>query len=216
MKICFYVSRNATRLKKFLNYCQKSNNEILSHIKSIVTDNPEDNELKEICNQLSIEYIYLNNSKFDKKNLMSSDYICDLLDSKEIDYLLIYCDAILKGKLIEAYRNKIINFHPSLLPAHAGLMAIDQALNSGTFLLGNSAHFVDEGIDTGPVIMQSIVHNSEFNNYDDVLDLQIYMIAQIIMWLKDSRINLDNGRVIVKDASYQIGTYVPNLEIKSL
>ena len=213
MKICFYVSRKATRLKKFLAYAKNSGEDYVSFIDCIVTDNKHDDELHNICEDLSIECIYLDNSLFTKKNLMSSDYIKGLLDVREIDYLFIYCDAILKGGLIDSYRHRIINFHPSLLPAHAGLMAIDQALEDGTFLLGNSAHFVDEGIDTGPVIMQSIRHSTEFKCYDDVLDLQILMIAQIIIWLRDSRVGLSNGNVVVKDASYKICTYIPNLEI---
>lgn len=214
MKICFYVSRKATRLKKFLEYCQNSNKELLSLIGCIVTDNPDDIELHEMCRNLSIECIYLDNSAFSKRNLMSSDYICELMKANGFDYLFIYCDAILKGKLIENYRYKIINFHPSLLPAHTGLMAIDQALNNGTFLLGNSAHFVDEGIDTGPVIMQSIMHSSEFKDYDDVLDMQIQMIAQIVIWLRESRVSYSKGKVLITGASYKIEKYVPNLEIE--
>lgn len=214
MKICFYVSRNATRLKKFLLFSQLQHQQILSNIKCIVTDNKNDNELYTICNKLGIECLYLDNSKFSQKNLMSSNFICDLLDEKNIDFLLIYCDTILKGKLVSKYRNKIINFHPSLLPSHKGLMAIDQALDSGTFLLGNSAHFVDEGIDTGPVIMQSILHISNYKDYDDVLDLQIYMICQIMYWLQESRIKVFNNKVFVEDAVYKIDTFIPNIEFR--
>ena len=212
MKICFYVSRNATRLKKFLLYSQENNKKLISYVSCIVTDNKKDVELFIICNRLKIECIFLDNSNFERNNLMSSDYICDLLNNKNIDYLMIYCDVILKGKLIDSYRNKIINFHPSLLPAHRGLMAIDKALDEGTFLLGNSAHFVNEGIDTGPIIMQSILHKSEFKNYDDVLDLQIYMIVQIILWLKESRVRVVNDKVIIKHAVYEVSTYIPNVE----
>lgn len=213
MKICFYVSRNATRLKKFLNYANNYNQSLLGLIGCVVTDNPNDVELHNMCNEIGIESVYLDNSSFIKKNIMSSDYIHSVMKDNGFDYLFIYCDTILKGKLIDDYKLKIINFHPSLLPAHEGLMAIDQALDNNTFLLGNSAHFVDKGIDTGPVIMQSIMPRIEFNCYNDVLDLQIMMIAQIILWLKESRVLYIDGKVSVSGASYTVSTYIPNIEI---
>ena len=85
------------------------------------------------------------------------------------------------GKLLEAYRNKIINFHPSLLPSYPGLNAIDKAIEGNSLLLGNTAHFIDEKVDTGPIIMQSILPISLFNHYEDVLSLQIPCYFRLLM-----------------------------------
>jgi phosphoribosylglycinamide formyltransferase-1 len=61
---------------------------------------------------------------------------------------------LLSGAFVERFRNRIVNVHPALLPAFPGLDAIGQALAAGADVTGVSVHFVDEGVDTGPVIAQ--------------------------------------------------------------
>jgi phosphoribosylglycinamide formyltransferase-1 len=212
MKIGFYVSRAATRLKKFLKNIEIHHPTLIKSIDFIVTDNLEDNELESICLRLNINFIYLNLENINARNLYSSNYICSLMVDRKTDYLFIYCDSIIKGEILEKFENRIINFHPSLLPAHKGLMAIDQALNNSTFLLGNTAHFIDEGIDTGPVIIQSIFSSVDFENYDQVLDLQVPMLIQLFYWFINNRIFVKNGKVFVSGANYKIDTFVPNIE----
>jgi phosphoribosylglycinamide formyltransferase-1 len=64
---------------------------------------------------------------------------------------------VLKQPLLEAFAGRIINVHPSLLPAFPGLRAWEQALNYGVRVTGCTVHFVDAGIDAGPVILQQPV-----------------------------------------------------------
>ena len=64
---------------------------------------------------------------------------------------------IVKGALLEAYRGRILNIHPALLPSFKGLDAQRQALAYGVRYSGCTVHFVDEGVDSGPIIMQRIV-----------------------------------------------------------
>jgi phosphoribosylglycinamide formyltransferase-1 len=61
---------------------------------------------------------------------------------------------LLSPAFVERFRNRIVNIHPALLPAFPGLDAIGQALAAGANVTGVSVHFVDEGVDTGPVIAQ--------------------------------------------------------------
>jgi phosphoribosylglycinamide formyltransferase 1 len=61
---------------------------------------------------------------------------------------------LLSGDFVDRFRNRIVNVHPALLPAFPGLDAIGQALAAGVAVTGVSVHYVDEGIDTGPVILQ--------------------------------------------------------------
>ena len=64
---------------------------------------------------------------------------------------------ILKGELLRAYAQKVVNIHPALLPAFPGLEAWKQALDYGAKMTGVTVHFVDQGIDTGPIIAQETV-----------------------------------------------------------
>lgn len=64
---------------------------------------------------------------------------------------------IIKQGLLQAYRNRILNIHPALLPAFPGMASWRQALDYGAKVAGCTVHFVDEGTDTGPIIVQRAV-----------------------------------------------------------
>jgi len=64
---------------------------------------------------------------------------------------------IISPEFVKKYKNKIINIHPALLPAFPGLNSQKQALDYGAKYTGCTVHFVDAGMDTGPVIIQSVV-----------------------------------------------------------
>jgi len=64
---------------------------------------------------------------------------------------------LVREPLLEAFPNRIINIHPALLPAFPGLRAIEQAVDYGVKVFGVTVHFVDEGVDTGPIIAQTSV-----------------------------------------------------------
>jgi phosphoribosylglycinamide formyltransferase-1 len=80
------------------------------------------------------------------------------------------------------------------------LNAIDQALKSSVKLLGNTAHFIDEGIDTGPIIMQTVIARDAFRHYDDVLDLQTDMLKTIWELLDQNLIDIENNSVRINGA----------------
>jgi phosphoribosylglycinamide formyltransferase-1 len=96
--------------------------------------------------------------------LPSSDYadreardaaMADWLTEREVDLVVLagYME-LLSPAFIDRFRNRIVNVHPALLPAFPGLDAIGQALEYGVKVAGVSVHFVDEGVDSGPLILQ--------------------------------------------------------------
>jgi phosphoribosylglycinamide formyltransferase-1 len=64
---------------------------------------------------------------------------------------------ILKGEFLRTFANRVVNIHPALLPAFPGLEAWKQALDHGVKVTGVTVHFVDQGVDTGPIIAQETV-----------------------------------------------------------
>ena len=68
---------------------------------------------------------------------------------------------IISPFFIKEYKNKILNIHPAILPAFPGLDAQKQAIDSGAKFSGCTVHFVDEGVDSGPIIIQEIVKISD-------------------------------------------------------
>lgn len=81
--------------------------------------------------------------------------IGDWLEEREVDLVVLagYMQ-LLSPAFIERFPNRIVNVHPALLPAFPGLDAIEQALEHGVRITGVTVHFVDEGVDSGPIILQ--------------------------------------------------------------
>jgi len=211
-KFAFYVSNKATRLKKFLKIYK--NEKVIKQIDFVHIDNCDNFELKNICEKLCIKYYETNLKSKKDKNMYISNLFLKYLEKHNIDYAFIFANRILVGEILVKYKNKIINFHPSILPSHKGLYAIDQALNSHTFLLGNSAHLVTNEIDGGRVIMQNIFPAIYFKNYDEVLDNQLIMLLQLMNWIEEDRLIIEkNNNVYIKDASYKVDKFIPNIEL---
>ena len=159
---------------------------------------------------VSFDYKTLHSDK-KKRSEVLSDTLNSLFKENEIDYCFCFGDHILKGQLLKDYKNKIINFHPSILPMFPGLNAIDQALDAGAKLLGNTAHFIDEGIDTGPIIMQNIVTLEFFekHGYDGVLDQQITLFNRILDCLINESLLIEDRKVILKNYDYSKTVFFP-------
>ena len=81
--------------------------------------------------------------------------LADWLERHEVDLVVLagYMQ-LLSAALIARFENRIVNVHPALLPSFPGLDAIGQALEHGVRVTGVTVHFVDEGVDTGPIILQ--------------------------------------------------------------
>ena len=103
---------------------------------------------------------------------------------------------VVKKGLLDAFPGKVINIHPSLLPAFPGLEAWKQALEYGVKFTGCTVHFVDEGVDTGPIIAQQVVPVLD----DDTPDSLHGRILQAERVLYPSVVAaLSMGRIVVRD-----------------
>ena len=78
--------------------------------------------------------------------------------------------ALLDARFVRTWAGRLVNVHPSLLPAFPGVRAIEQALDYGAALFGATVHLVDEGIDTGPILLQEAVALPEARTPADVRD----------------------------------------------
>lgn len=78
--------------------------------------------------------------------------------------------ALLSESFLDRFEGAVINVHPSLLPAFPGLHAIEQALDYGVRVVGVTVHFVDGGVDTGPIILQRAIElTARMSDPDEVL-----------------------------------------------
>ena len=97
--------------------------------------------------------------------------IGDWLDAQGVELVVLagYM-AILDGAFIARFRDRIINVHPSLLPAFAGIRSVQQAIDYGVKVFGVTVHFVDEGVDTGAIILQRAIDLPAATDASTVLD----------------------------------------------
>lgn len=86
---------------------------------------------------------------------------------------------LLPPEIVKYYKNKIINIHPSLLPAFPGIHSIEKAYNYGVKYTGVTIHYVNEGMDTGKIIEQEII-KIDYTKSIDVLESQIHAIEHKI------------------------------------
>lgn len=106
---------------------------------------------------------------------------------------------ILTPEFIDAYRNRILNIHPSLLPSFPGAHAHRDAIKYGVKISGCTVHLVDEGIDSGPIIMQTPVTVSEEETEESlankILEYEHQMLPKALQLLCSGKI-IVNGRHI--------------------
>lgn len=110
---------------------------------------------------------------------------------------------IIGKPLIDEYRNKIMNIHPALLPSFPGLHGQKQAIEYGVKISGCTVHFVDEGMDTGPVIIQAAVpvfhDDTEELLSERILRLEHKIYPQAIKLYAEGRIEIEGRRTRIKD-----------------
>lgn len=106
---------------------------------------------------------------------------------------------LLSTYFIESYRNRILNIHPSLLPAFPGLAAQQQALEHGVKWTGCTVHFVDETLDGGPIIAQSIVpvfpDDTEDTLSERILEQEHKLYAEALALIASGNYELENRQV---------------------
>jgi len=107
---------------------------------------------------------------------------------------------IVGPKVIDGYEGRIINTHPALLPLFPGAHAVRDALAAGATETGATVHFVDAGVDTGPVIAQTIVaielNDSENSLHERIKTAERRMLVDVVRDVVSGKVRYDNGKVV--------------------
>ena len=129
--------------------------------------------------------------------------LVDALRAAEVELVLLAgFDRLITRVLLEAYRLRVMNIHPALLPSFAGLHAQRQALDHGVKIAGVTVHFVDEQTDHGPIIIQGAVPvcagDTEAALRDRILAVEHEVYATAIQLFAEGRLVVEGRRVIVR------------------
>ena len=146
----------------------------------VVVSNVDSAPALEKARQRGLNTVVLNSKELGKEKFEQT--LEKTLKDLKVDLIcLAGFMRILSPSFIHKFPNQILNIHPSILPAFPGLDSQKQALDKGVKFSGCTVHFVNEGIDTGPIVLQVEEH-------------QLYVKA-IDLVLRDE-IRIDNGRVV--------------------
>lgn len=111
---------------------------------------------------------------------------------------------MVKSRLLRAFPGKIVNIHPALLPMFPGLHSWKQALDSGAKETGCTVHFVDEGMDTGPIILQKKVPILDGDTpkllHVRIQEQEHVAYPQALQWIAEGRVRITDHQVIIEGA----------------
>ena len=196
VKIGVLISRGGTNLQAVIDGCE--NKSINGEVRVVISnkenayglERARNHNIKAICEK-------------------DEDKIIEVLKENEIELVILagYL-KIVSPKLVNEYRNKIINIHPSLIPAFCGKGYYGEKVHQGVIdygakVTGATVHFVDEGADTGPIIMQKTV---EVKQDDDtkklakrVLEVEHEILTKSISMFCENKLTVNGRRVYIND-----------------
>ena len=196
VKIGVLISGGGTNLQAVIDGCE--NKSINGEVRVVISNKENAYGLERARNQ--------NIKAICEKD---EDKIIEVLKANEIELVILagYL-KIVSPKLVNEYRNKIINIHPSLIPAFCGKGYYGEKVHQGVIdygakVTGATVHFVDEGADTGPIIMQKTV---EVKQDDDikklakrVLEVEHEILTKSISMFCENKLTVNGRRVYIND-----------------
>lgn len=171
--IAVFVSGDGSNLQAIIDSKIES-----AKIAVVVCNNPEAYAIKRARNN-NIEVELINHRDYSSREEFEQEIINRLSDYSIDLIVLAGFMRVLTSYFVSRYRLKIINLHPALLPSFPGIHAAKQALDYGVKYTGCTVHFIDEGVDTGPIILQSVVEVRD-NDTEDSLMHRIHNIEHKI------------------------------------
>ena len=167
-------------------------------ITTVISDNPEARGLAYAQERGIENRVFI----WDRKETRSAYFepIVTYLNTLSIDLIVLAgFMLVLSENIIDAYRNRIINIHPALLPSFPGVEAQRQALAYGVKFSGCTVHFIDDGVDTGPVIGQRVVpvydEDDEHSLSKRILEQEHRLYPEVVRLFCDDRLSLE-GRIV--------------------
>ena len=188
-------------MKSILNAVQKQNIPIRPAI--VISNKPSANGLK-IARKLGVQTEIVESKGFQGTRWEYDQKIIHVLSKYDITAKnSLICLAgfmrILSPEFIKKFKNQILNIHPSILPAFPGLDAQRQAIEAGASHSGCTVHFVDEGVDTGPIIVQETVKIKN-NDTEETLSKRILTkehkaYVKAVKLIAEKKINVTGRKV---------------------
>lgn len=153
-RIAVLVSGRGSNLQAITNSIE---NEKISAVIAIVISDVQDALALKIAREYGIKSLFVDPGKYKTREYFDQKIIEIIKKEQATLICLAGFMRVLSKTFVQRFKNRIMNIHPSLLPSFPGLKAQNKALDAGVKFSGCTVHFLDEGVDTGPIICQAVV-----------------------------------------------------------
>lgn len=196
MNIAVLVSGRGSNLQAMIDNIE---NGYLKARISVVVSDVGDAYALERAKKHGIEAVFVDPEKYSSKDLYEKQVLAVLKKYNAELILLAGYMKILGKSLLSAYKDRILNIHPALLPAFAGLHAQKQAFDYGVKVTGCTVHFVDETLDCGAIIMQRCVEVKEDDTdetlADRILEQEHKIYPEAVKLFVENRLRIEGRKV---------------------
>jgi phosphoribosylglycinamide formyltransferase-1 len=199
LKLGILISGNGSNLQSIIDHIEKGS--LKATIKIVISNNPDAYGLTR-AKKHGIPVVILKNGDFINKEDFDLELI-NILKNNSVDLVILAgFMRVLTPTFLKAFTQKIMNIHPALLPSFPGIHGQKQALEYGVKLSGCTVHFVDEGVDTGPIIIQSAVQvfddDTEETLAARILKEEHRIYPQAIQFYTEGKIEIKGRKVRIK------------------
>ena len=196
MRVAVLLSGSGSNLQAMID--KQAEGILAVNICLVASNNPQAFGL-ERAKKAGIATWAASHKNYPSREAFDADLYQAILEAKAELIVLAGYMRVLSTSFLEKFKNKIINIHPSLLPSFPGASGAADAQGYGVKLTGCTVHFVEEEVDSGPVIIQAATPVVAGEDLDELLTrihkLEHRIYPQAIQWLAEGRINL-NGRAV--------------------
>ena len=196
-KIAVLISGSGSNLEALIDACKK--NVINGSIDIVISNNPDAYGIQRAKNH-SINYKIIDNNRFETREDFDQALVEELKNSNPDLIVLAGFMRILTSVMTEAFKNKIINIHPSLLPKYPGLDTHNSVIKNGDLKHGITIHFVNEVLDGGQIIAQGEI-SVNANETSEELKTRINTIEHVMLPIVVSK--FADGTINTKRVIYE-------------
>jgi len=199
--LAILISGNGSNLQAIIDAIEAGH--LNAEITAVVSSDPEAYGLiratrHHLPSQVMDARDYTNRSEYDEA-------LQHYLERINPDYIVLAgFMRILTSEFIDAFEHRILNIHPSLLPAYKGLNTYQRALDNGETQHGVSIHLVTAELDAGPIILQASYDIETGENVEDLQQkghrLEHRMYPQVLSWLSDNSLTINQGQIYYEKA----------------
>jgi len=202
LNLAVFISGSGTNLQSIIDGTE--NGAIDARVALVVSNEPEAYGLVRAKNH-DIPTAAVNHRDYKTREEFENALI-DALSPHSVDLIcLAGFMRVLTPHFLNRYSRKVINIHPALLPSFPGTQGQQDAFDYGVRFTGCTVHFVDDGVDTGPIIIQAVVPVLPDDTKDTlqkrILAQEHIIYPQAIQYIAQGRAEIAGRKVVVRDAS---------------